>query len=149
MLVRRFKIQDASEISSLIRRSILNRNNIDYTVSQINSIAKYYSPENIMNDFDRKFIVVCLDKNKIVGTGTLFGDELMTLFIDPDYQKKGIGKKLMDILEEEAKKKGILRVWVVSTLTAVNFYRKLNYSFVKEKIHPEWGMGIVVEKYLR
>ena len=148
MLIRTFKIEDAQEVSSVIRRSILYRDNRGYTLEQLYSIANHYSAETLCSDLENKQIFVCEENGKIVGTATLNKDELMTCFIVPEYQNKGIGNKFVKLRENEAVKKGLSRVWLVSSIPSYNYYKKQGYSLVSEKNHPYWGKGFIMEKYL-
>ena len=148
MLIRKFDILDAPEISSVIRRSILNRDNRGYTLEQLYSIANYYCAENLCSELDKKMTYVCVVNGKIVGTATLRIDEIMAVFITPEYQGNGIGKRFMRLLEDEAVKRGLSRVWLVSGLFTVPFYESLGYKFVRKKIHPSWGKASVMEKFL-
>ena len=149
MEFRLFQRTDAEEISALIRRSIKERDNSEYTLEQIDSLADYYTPDNFCLDRDKKMIYVCVDGSRTVGTATLRDDEVMAVFILPEYQRKGIGTRLMNMLENDAVRGGLYKVWLVAVLPAVDFYEKHGYSFVREKIHPSWGKGIVMEKTLR
>lgn len=148
MLVRRFRSEDLSQIPELIKRAIIERDNHNYTPEQIALSSSYYTAEKFCHDLDKKAVYVCVDENKIVGTGTLYNGEIMACFILPEYQGKGIGKEIVRILEKEAKDSGLEKVWLVSVLSAVKFYEKLGYVFVKEKMHRDWGKGIVMEKIL-
>lgn len=148
MEFRNFKESDAEEVSSLIRRSIMNRNNKGYKLSELYSICNYYSADNLRSGINEKHTVVCVDKGKIIGTMTLKADEVKTLFIDPKYQGNGLGTKLMDLLEKEAKDKALSKIWGVAALSAVDFYKARGYVVVGEKLHPEWGKGIIIEKSL-
>lgn len=148
MLVRRFRSEDISQIPELIKRAIIERDNHNYTAEQITLSSSYYTAEKFCQDLDKKGIYVCVDKDKIVGTGTLYDGEVMACFILPEYQGKGIGREIVRTLEKEAKDKGLEKVWLVSVLSAVKFYEKLGYNFVKEKMHRDWGKGIVMEKHL-
>jgi len=120
MLLRKFNEFDAFEVSSLIRRAIIYRDNRGYNLGNIYSIANHYSVENILADLSNKIVYVCVDDDKIVGTATLYKDEIMAVFVLPEYQGKGIGKSFMEILEKDALDKGLFKVWLVSTLSAVS-----------------------------
>jgi N-acetylglutamate synthase-like GNAT family acetyltransferase len=148
MHIRKFKESDSFELSILSGRAMKERNNEGYTDQQINSIVSYYDFDRFLNNSHNKKVYVCVFDGKIVGTGTLKFNEIMACFILPEYQKKGIGKALASFLEDEAKRDGFSKVWLVSALSAQGFYKKLGYSFVSEKLHPEWGKGIVMEKTL-
>ena len=148
MEFRIFHAADAREVSALIKRSVKERDNSGYTSEQIDSLAGYYTPENFCKDLEMKVIYVCTDEMRIAGTATLRDDEVMAVFILPEYQRNGIGNKFMDVLEDVAVRKGLYKVWLVAGLSAVNFYEKRGYCFVREKLHPSWGKGIVMEKSL-
>lgn len=146
MLIREFVKEDAYEVSSLIRRSILERDNRDYSLEQIYSIANYYSPDYLL-ELDDKIIHVATEQELIIGMCMLKTDQFI-IYILPGFQKKGIGSKLMDFTEKIALKQGLKKIWGVSTLTAVGFYKKIGYIAIGEKFHPEWGKGIFLEKTL-
>lgn len=148
MHIRLFRKSDALRVSKLINRSVRIRDNSGYTKEQIDSLADYYSPKNFCLDLDKKVIYVCAEGNKILGTATLLKDYIMAVFIDPDYQRRGIGKKLMLILEKYALKKCYSKVWLIANFSAVDFYKKLEYFEVGIKMHPDWGKAIVMEKVL-
>ncbi len=146
---RLFKPEDAQEISPMIHRAVCIRDNTGYTRAQIESLASHYTPENFCKHLNRKVVYVCTKENEIIGTATLRDDEIMAVFIEPEHQGKGIGTCLMDFLEHEAQAKGLERVWLVAGLPAVKFYEKRGYEFVREKMHPFWGRGVVMEKVLK
>lgn len=50
--------------------------------------------------------------------------------IDADYRNKGIGKLLMDHIEEEGKKQGFTAFKLNSQVQAVGFYSSLGYEIV-------------------
>jgi|ERR1041385_7273283 predicted GNAT family N-acyltransferase len=56
-----------------------------------------------------------------------------------DQQGKGIGKLLMDYLEEKAKKTGAKKIILQSREIAVPFYLSIGYE-VKEKTFKLWGI---------
>lgn len=146
MQVRKFRKEDISQIPNLIKRAIIERDNHNYTHEQIVLSSSYYTAEKFCEDFDNKIVYVCVDEDKVVGTGTLYKGEIMACFILPEYQGKGIGKEIVMALEKEAIRKGLPKVWLVSVLSAVKFYEKLGYVFVNEKMHRDWGKGMVMEK---
>jgi len=53
--------------------------------------------------------------------------QMRALCVDNDYQKKGIGKKLIDEVEKKLKKLKIENLWLNARDSAVKFYLKLNY----------------------
>ena len=58
----------------------------------------------------------------IIGTASLQGSVVRTVFVDPDHQGKGIGARLMDVVESLARARSIATLSVPSSLTAQGFY---------------------------
>jgi len=81
----------------------------------------------------RHFIVALVD-DKVVGTGSLDGDEIKAVFVDPDHQRRGIGRAIMEELERYGKSKGLQEVRLNATITAFEFYKQLHYSLVEELV---------------
>ena len=84
------------------------------------------------------FIVGRVEKFKKRLVGRIY-----TLNVRPKLRGKGIGKLLMEIIEESFKREGceeiILEV-AVDNLPALNLYRRMGYRFV-EKLEDYYGVG--------
>ncbi|MDE6732710.1 MAG: GNAT family N-acetyltransferase [Oscillospiraceae bacterium] len=79
--------------------------------------------------------VVC-DDNKIIGCGAIgpyWGKEdessLFTIFVLPEYQGKGVRRKIIETLEEDEYFLRARRIEIPSSITAVGFYRKMGYDY--------------------
>lgn len=90
----------------------------------------------------------------IVACGSLhvlWGDiaEIRALAIHPDYQKMGLGSKLVKYMKEEAKKLGIKRLYTF-TLTE-DFFKTLGFERQKrEELPPKvWGECSRCPKYFQ
>jgi ribosomal protein S18 acetylase RimI-like enzyme len=86
---------------------------------------KYPSSEVFKNDIDKNTLFVAKHKSKIIGCVALCSNKdleyknvkwltvdnknlyIHRLAVDPNFQKKGIGKSLMDFAEDYAKKKSV------------------------------------------
>ena len=60
--------------------------------------------------------------------------QLELLYIDAEYQRLGIGRKLMEELEKAALEDGCSRLGVLASLPGVPFYSKLGYCTVEESV---------------
>jgi hypothetical protein len=81
--------------------------------------------------------VVC-DNEEIVGVGAIapYYDSktesiLLTIFLLPEYEGKGIGRKIIETLELDEYFKRADRVEIPASITGVNFYRHMGYGFKK------------------
>jgi GNAT superfamily N-acetyltransferase len=81
----------------------------------------------------------------IIETASLDGSVVLTVFVDPDHQGKGISARLMDVIENFARARSLARLSVPSSLTAQGFHEKLGYVPVREVLHGR-ERTIVMEK---
>jgi len=88
---------------------------------------------------------VAIAHDTIVGTANLDGVAARALFVDPDHQGKGIGTRLMAVIEDLARARSVATLHVQSSITAESFYRKLGYVAVGEKFH-DGERTIMMEK---
>ena len=75
----------------------------------------------------------------IIGCGGITGcwgsteeSYLTSIFVLPDYQGKGVGRKIVETLEADEYFRRAWRTEVGSSLTAVSFYRKMGYEYKNE-----------------
>jgi len=75
---------------------------------------------------------VALDGDSVVGCVLLHKrDEEGKLFqtaVYPEYQGRGVGKKLVETLEHEAKRMGIKKIFLHARYVVKDFYEKLGYE---------------------
>lgn len=111
---------------------------------------------NIRKRWPEGFLTV-IDNEKIVGVacGAILPNEklrVLILVLHGDYQKKGIGKELMEIMTKESEVFGIKKVTleVRKDSDAIIFYRKLGFSSVDVLpcYYQDGCDGIVMEKQL-
>lgn len=111
---------------------------------------------NIRKRWPEGFLTV-IDNEKIVGVacGAILPNEklrVLILVLHGDYQKKGIGKELMEIMTKESEVFGIKKVTleVRKDSAAITFYRKLGFSSVDVLpcYYQDGCDGIVMEKQL-
>ncbi len=65
---------------------------------------------------------ICL----IVEQGTTSGED-DSLFIHPDFQGMGVGRKLWNCIKDEAQRKGLKSLYLEADPFAENFYKKLGF----------------------
>jgi len=55
-------------------------------------------------------------------------DELKTIFVFPEYQGLGIGKRLIDCLEKYAVSNQVEKLKVPASISGIGFYEKIGYK---------------------
>jgi N-acetylglutamate synthase-like GNAT family acetyltransferase len=148
MQIRRFRKEEAKKVSSLIRKCLREVNSKDYSKKVIDFMCSHFSPKTVIANSEKRRIFVAVEKERILGTASLHDNVILTVFVNPNIQCKGIGRKLMNKVESEAKKNGFKSVKLPSSLTAIDFYKKLGYKKVKEKYDKNFGKTVIMKKLL-
>ncbi len=134
--VRRFKNGDEYKISEIIRKDLYSENIKDYPKESIDKLADTLSPEFILKRATAFHGYVVLGNDEIIGVGMIgpyWGSEtessFFTIFIDPDYIGKGIGRKIIETLEQDEYYLRADRVEIPASITGLDFYRHFGYDF--------------------
>ena len=79
---------------------------------------------------------IAKEDEKILGCGAVapyWGSEtesvLLTIFVDPDCQGKGIGRKLIETLENDEYSLRSKRIEIPAGIVGIPFYKKMGYDF--------------------
>ncbi len=134
--VRRFKEEDADEVSKLIVRNFLEVNSKDYGIAAMEKLAKVYDSGKVLNIANYAHMYVFEWNGKIVGTGSIssfWGSKtesiLLTIFVLPEFHGKGIGRKIINTLEQDEFFVRATRIEIPASITATEFYRKFGYDY--------------------
>ena len=136
MQIRRFQEADANEVFILIAKTLRITNSKDYSSEYIEKNINLLTPEYLIQRSQwTHFYVVC-DEDIIIGCGAIgpYWDKqdessLFTIFVLPEYQGKGIGRKIIEALESDEFFLRAKRIEIPASITACEFYRKLGYNY--------------------
>ncbi|MDA7966804.1 GNAT family N-acetyltransferase [Ruegeria sp.] len=118
----------AEGISKVICDAIRTVNARDYPAAEIDRLVGNFTTSCVLEFLKQRLTLVALSNEKVVGTGSLQGSELKSLFVSPKLHRKGIGGILVSELEKVAAKQGLRQLSVSSSLSAVSFYSSLGYA---------------------
>ena len=146
--IRRFVPADASDVQNIIHRGLREINNKDYPAARIDEYCDYFTVDKIRNQAETAHMYVAVsDDGRVVGTGTIasfWGSEtesiLLTIYILPDLIGYGIGTAIIRALEKDEYALRAKRIEIPSSITAVNFYRKMGYDFKDDGEPDEEGL---------
>src|ERR1700712_1599464 len=93
---------DANQISAVILRALRENNAKDYSDEIIERVERSFSPCAVVQLISKRTVFVATVNGRIVGTASLDGSVVRTVFVNPDVQAKGIGKLLMAEVERVA-----------------------------------------------
>ncbi|WP_187673779.1 GNAT family N-acetyltransferase [Zestomonas carbonaria] len=145
--VRPATSEDAAAISRVVIAALHKSNSQDYSPDVISQVEKSFAPEAVSVLLGKRKVFVALLTEIIVGTASLDGDVVRSVFVDPAYQGSGIGRQLMGGIHVTAASAGIGVLRVPSSITAESFYAALGYQKIRDEFHGA-ERTIVMEKQL-
>ena len=134
--IRLFREEDLMALKSMIHRVIATCYPGHYGTEAVRFFMRYHDEQAIRKDA-REGCAVVLDRaGRMIGTGTLVGDEIKRVFVDVMAQRQGIGRRIMKSLEEKARESGITMVRLDASLPAKVFYDALGYVTLEKTFLP-------------
>lgn len=132
-IVRDFQAPDMESIQQLISASIDNTYLRHYPLQTINFFKALYSGERLLERAKKGKAIILERNGHIVGAGFILGNEIRGVFINPAFQHKGYGKKLMHELERIAAAGNHREVSLSLALPSREFLEALGYQILKER----------------
>lgn len=151
--VRQFRKGDEFSVSDVICTTLSVSNSKDHSAEFIEESIKNHSPSLVALRADESHFYVVLDGRKIIGCGGITGywgseteSYIVSVFVLPEYQGRGIGRKIIETLEADSYFHRAWRTEIGSSLTAVNFYLKMGYKYKNGITLPDEYGVIRLEK---
>lgn len=96
------------------------------------------TPTSICEDLLSFYVAV--EENEVVGAGSLYIydeslSEIRSLAVSDDHKGKGIGKKITQIIVDDAKQLGIERM--ISLTYQIEFFTKLKFHIIEKETIPQ------------
>jgi GNAT superfamily N-acetyltransferase len=160
--------EDAPAIAELIAESARRLCGDDYGVHQIESALEtgVFGVDSTLIADGTYFVVEA--GGRLVGCGgwskrrTLFGGDrfagrdaelldprsepakIRAFFVHPDWSRKGIGRRILERCESDARAHGFRSLEMMATLTGVRMYGALGYEIAERVVH-EMEDGVSIE----
>ena len=130
--IRRYVPGDEDALSILLRRTLLEVNAQCCPQEEIDWLYDRYSPETVAEIARDSHMYVMTEDGTIVGTGTVVqtGErecEIIAAFLLPETIGRGLGTQLFDVLEGDEWCAAAKRIWLTSSVNALDFYEKRGY----------------------
>ena len=130
--IRRYIPGDEDTLSVLLRRTLLEVNAQHCPKDEIDWLYDRYTPETVAEIAKEGHMYVMTEDGAIVGTGTVVqtGErecEIIAAFLLPEAIGRGLGTQLFDVLEADEWCEEAERIWLTSSVNALDFYEKRGY----------------------
>ncbi|WP_431484130.1 N-acetyltransferase family protein [Pseudomonas solani] len=146
-LIRTATPEDAAAISQVVLLALAESNARDYPPAVIASVQANFGPEQVRGLLAAREVLVAEEAGCVIGTASLDGDVVRTVFVAPGAQGLGVGRRLMEQVEALARERGVAVLKVPSSITAEGFYAGLGFQAVQQIIRGE-ERTIVMERSL-
>ena len=129
-------LDEVNKLIYIIHRCLKEVNSKDYEAWEIEKFLNEFNEEHLSNSIlNRHFYSVKYD-GVIIGMGAVNRDTsqenqsyFTSIFINPDYHKMGIGKKIIRFLEQDEWCLDSNLIEIPSSKSAHKFYNKLGYEY--------------------
>jgi GNAT superfamily N-acetyltransferase len=136
IVIRRATAADAEAVHKIVLLALLETNARDYPPSVIDRLVLTL-PDKVASNLETWRAFVAIVNERVVGTGSLNGQTVSSVYVHPDYQGRGIATKLMDAVENVANVQSLGTLSVQSSVTAKPFYTKRGFKIVREGFFGE------------
>jgi len=146
-MIRLFEEKDAEEVVNLTIRCFKEINSLVYPPEVIEFMISRHNPERIISKAKKTTCLVFEDDCKVIGTVSLDKNYIFSLYVNPDYQGKGIGKQLMKSAEDIIFKE-YNNITLNASLNSLIFYEAIGYIKKEEIYQEDYGKTYLMEKKL-
>lgn len=154
MEIRRFRPEDAEETARLIQTTLKISNSKDYPPEYIEYNIATHTAEVLRQRAEEGHMYVACDGRRIIGCGAIapyWGSEtesiLLTIFVLPEYQGKGVGRAIIETLEQDEYFLRASRIEIPASITGAEFYKKMGYRCKNGVEELEDGVMYRLEKF--
>ena len=136
VIVRKYDEKDEDEVLNLIHRNSLEINSKDYGLEFMQNFVDVCDKNWLRKRASFCHMYVAEEKGRIIGVGGIssyFGSLtesiILNVFVLPECHGMGIGRRIVQTLENDEYGIRADRIEVPASITAKDFYYKLGYRF--------------------
>lgn len=131
ILLRKYREDDLKRLKFIAHTTINKSYTGVYPKEAIEYFLNLHSKENMERDIPKGDTFMLELDGKVIASGSIVEEEIKRVFVLPEYQGRGYGRKIMTKIEETAINKGIRRVALCASLPSKDFYLALGYNVIR------------------
>jgi GNAT superfamily N-acetyltransferase len=131
------RLEDCEGVWRVFTRAVRELARDAYTPAQIEAWAALRQPANFAAAIGKREFYVAEDAGTIVAYAQLDipAGLLEAVYVAPEFTGHGLGRQLMDLLEEKARAAGLKSLRLRASLNAVGFYERLGWQAGRRESH--------------
>ncbi|MBE6860744.1 MAG: GNAT family N-acetyltransferase [Ruminococcus sp.] len=134
MSIRLAELSDLKIIANITETTISEIYPHYYPKGAVVFFLNHHREENIIRDIEHGQVYICMNsKQEITGTVTVKDNEILRLFVLPQYQGRGYGREMLDFAEKSVLEK-YDEVVIDASLPAKRIYRNRGYKETESNI---------------
>lgn len=147
-MIREYEEKDLDSIIKLFYDTVHFINIKHYTYEQVNAWAPENIDRNLWNNSLLEHYSIVFEDNGIIKGFCDCDNEgyIDRLYVHKDFQNQGIGKKLIENVEEYILKNGVCKFYSHVSITAIPFFEKRGYKVVKKQFINR--NNIIIENFI-
>lgn len=134
--IRPFQPEDAKEVARLVQRNFMEVNIKDYGQEAMEEMVKTHDADWVLQLAGFAHMYVFCRDSKIIACGSIASfwgsleeSIILTVFVLPEFHGMGLGRKIIQTLEQDELYIRARRVEIPASITACEFYRKFGYDY--------------------
>ena len=134
-MVIKARFMQATGVYNVVQKTIQEVYPRYYTDEVVRFFLELHNFETITQDINKGMVYALMCGDVIVATGTIEGNHINRVYVLPEYRGIGVGKRLMDYLEDIISK-SYNEIWVDASLPAGGFYQMRGYVTKDHQEYP-------------
>jgi len=140
--LRPARAADAPHMAAVLADAVWGLTGDTYSAAQkqawVNSVRSEYIQSLIA--LAQHDVWVAEGAGDLLAFGALHVDEVSYLYVRPSCARRGLGSRILGVLEQAARHRGAPRLYVRSSLNAQGFYQRHGFHVVRHLILVREGM---------
>lgn len=132
--IKAFNPMHLDDLIELVHHTINTCYPTIYSTEVVNYFREYHSKKEVSAKSIGGILLCAFLGKELVGTGYLYGREIGGVYVHPALQRKGIGLNLITQLINIARGNRFNCVWLDATPLAYDFYAKLGFKVLEDRI---------------
>lgn len=148
MEYRKASAENAGEIYGLVQATIRAVYPRYYPKEVVDFFCRHHNLETIQADIERGDVGVLKEGDQLIGTGSRDGNHITRVYVNPDFQGKGYGSHIIEILEHEIGR-DYDTVNLDASLPASRLYERRGYRTVKHETREVENQAVLVYEIMQ